>query len=284
MAITYDFDMFSIMPREIQAQFGDMFAEMGMTEAMKEQRALFRDPAAVAALQGASEDVKQCLIDSGFGINVYDSGAGPGRYPASDGPARAQVIERLMENLEKLPADTNWNGFDIEAFALAALNAKPLDTPTNSLGAMRATERAQGSNPAPASQASGMDQFFSSAPPVPRHPADATPNLDDFFSAPPKDARAHATAPDEGPDMDSFFSNTGAASGRAGTASRQMTQDDIRMSLDTTPPPKKFGFGPVRMGILAVGLYLVVSLLGSGEATEKVIELATGGRMVAVEN
>lgn len=277
MAITYDFDMFSVIPKDVQARFGDMLAEIGATEMVKEQRALFRDPAAVAALQGASDEVKQCLRDSGFGINVYDSGAGPGRYPASDGPARAQVIERLMENLENLPEDVDWNGFDIEAFAMAALTAKPLEAPVNAPVGMRAAAGPPDPEPGPAP--SSMDDFFSgSTRGRPQEPRPAQPDMDAFFGGSPTDG---APAPQQpGPDMDAFFSNTGGAQATADAAPR-MTAEDIRMSVDTAPP-KKVGIGPVKMVLMALGLFVVVSLLGNGTGAGKLVEVATGGKMVSV--
>ena len=266
MPITYDFDMFSVLPKGIEPRPG-------------EQRALFRDPAAVAALQGASNEVKSCLWDGGFGFNVHDSGAGPGRYPALDGPARAAVIERLMENLEKLPEGADWNGFDIEAFAMAALTAKPMETAAAASGALPAAERGVAPTPE-AAPASAMDDFFSGTPKAaeaaPRAPA---PNMDDFFSGSP---RAAGPAPEQAaPDMDAFFSNTGGGRARADAPPPQMTADDIRLSVDTAPP-KKVGFGPVKMAVMALGLFAVVSLLGNGIGAEKLVEVATGGKMVSI--
>lgn len=279
MALTYDFDMFSIIPREVQSQFGDKFQELGVSGQMKAQRALFRDPAAVEALQGASEEVKNCLLDSGFGINVYDSGAGPGRYPASDGPARAQVIENLMENLERLPEDVDWNGFDIEAFAMAALTAKPLDLSARSdTPARSATLEAPQVRQA-ASPTASMDDFFSNQPGTgTANRGNVQPDMDSFFSNP---KGSPATSPrNDGPDMDSFFSNTGGTRAAA-VAPPPMTAEDIRLSIDTAPP-KKAGFGPVKMVMMAVGLFVVVSILGNGTGADKLVEIATGGKMVSV--
>ncbi|MEQ9041682.1 MAG: hypothetical protein RIE24_25430 [Silicimonas sp.] len=281
MALTYDFDMFSVIPKEVQAQVGGMFQELGMTGQMQEQRALFRDPAAVAALQGSSEDVKKCLLDSGFGINVYDSGAGPGRYPASDGPARAQVIERLMENLEKLPEDVDWNGFDIEAFAMAALTAKPVDTVSHSLDALRSDAAVRDQTPSapPRGAQSSMDDFFSGRP-MARPPVaqPAGPDMDSFFSNTGASAMPAPEAPAS--DMDSFFSGSPRTEAYA-VPPRPMSADDIRSTIDTTPR-RKSGFGPVKMMMMALGLFLVVAMLGNGTGATKLIEAATGGKMVTV--
>ena len=279
MALTYDFDMFSIIPKELQAQYGELFADIGMKEQASQQRALFRDPAAVAALQGASEEVRKCLLDSGFGINVYDSGAGPGRYPAADAPARAEVIERLMENLEKLPPDADWNGFDIEAFAMAALTAKPLQQQASNPQVAAAAQTPRQPNPESMRGGETLDAFFGNAAGTPPKPA-ATPgpDMDAFFSG--SAASTAMQSPPSGPDMDAFFSAP-PKQGSAAPVPRPMTAEDIRMTIDTAPP-KKVGLGPVKMGMMALGLFVVVTLLGNGASTAKLVEVATGGRMVTI--
>lgn len=266
MTLSYDFDMFSTVPADLRDEFGDD------ADALDEQRALFRDPATVEALKGASREIGRCFLKSGFGLNVYDSGAGPGRFPKADAPARAQVIEDLMTNLERLPDGLNWNGFDIEAFAMAALNAKPLDGPARREMPVPAREPAM---------AQPMDRFFESAPVAGGAVAAPAPNMDDFFSGKPSGAAALAPAPAAGPDMDAFFNNTSgtAASGRP--AAPKMTAEDIRMSIDTAPP-KKVGMGPVKIILMAVALYLAVSFLAGGAGGEKLVEFATGGGMVTV--
>ena len=280
MALNYDFDMFSIIPKELQAQYGELFADIGMKEQASQQRALFRDPAAVAALQGASEEVKKCLIDSGFGISVYDSGAGPGRYPAADAPARAQVIEQLMENLEKLPADADWNGFDIEAFAMAALTAKPLQLQASHSQETAAAATPKQQNPEATRGGETLDAFFGNAAGTPaKEAAVPGPDMDAFFSGTGASG-AIQTSP-SGPDMDAFFSAP-PKQGSAAPVPRPMTAEDIRMTIDTVPP-KKVGLGPVKMGMMALGLFVVVSLLGNGAGTAKLVEVATGGKMVTIQ-
>ena len=46
MALTYDFDMFSIIPTDVQARYGDLIAELGVPETLGTQRAFFRDASA----------------------------------------------------------------------------------------------------------------------------------------------------------------------------------------------------------------------------------------------
>lgn len=252
MALKYDFDMFDPDGRA------------------RTRCARFRDLHAVRSLRGASEEVKACLRDSGFELNLYDSGAGPGYYPASDGPARADTIERLMDNLEQLPEGADWNGFDIEAFAMAALLAKPLDGPVR---APHATKRQKSdTTPSPSMDAVFGNQPGTQASPV-RH---AGPDMDSFFS---NAKSAVPTPPDStGPDMDSFFANVQGSGGRA--VALRMTADDIRMSLDTAPR-RRSGFGPVRMLVMVVGLFFAVTLLGNGTGMGKMVEIATGGKIVA---
>lgn len=258
MALTYDFDMFSIMPKEIQAQFGDMFKELGVTEKLKEQMALFRDPAAVAALQGASEDVKQCLRDSGFGINVHDSGAGPGRFPPSDGEARMNVLGRLRQNLRQLSPDADWNGFDIRAFMQAAAAARPIDTPARSLGEMRQSAETPALAPMPERKAGAVD-------------------MDSFFTAKPTDARAYATGPSEGPDLDSFFANSQGTRSAKGAGATDL-MESVRANYDAPLPRKNKSV--VMMVGLAVGLYILVTAFGGDGFISK---LAPAAQMVSTE-
>lgn len=279
MAITYDFDMFSIMPKELQAQFGEMFSEIGMTEAVKEQRALFRDPAAVRALQGASEEVRQCLLDSGFGINVYDSGAGPGRFPPSDENARMSILGRLRQNLRRVPPDADWNGFDIRAFMRAAAEARPIDTQARSLAEMRGKTADRPVQPQTPDSVSNMDDFFSGRPANPQRAAPAA-SLDDFFSARPSDTHSQTTSAEPAPNMDAFFANT--PSPRPQAAPPRMTAEDIRMTIDTSPPPK-VGIGPIKMVLMALALFAVVAMLGGGTGGNKLIQLATGGELISIK-
>ncbi|NND17104.1 MAG: hypothetical protein HKN98_00860 [Silicimonas sp.] len=274
MALSYDFDMHSVMPTETLAKSGDKLGDSGTPPDMLDQNvALFRDPVTADALRGASEAIRKCFVDSGFGLNVYDSGAGPGRFPASDGPERSRVIERLMTNLEALPDGLDWNSFDIEGFAMSALNAKPLDTSAQSLRQMRAEAPP---DPGPQNAAGDVDRFFSNAAPTaPKAtPASGSGAMDDFFTAAPTGTRAQVAPPEPRPDMDAFFSNTAGAAATA-PVSRTMTAEDIRMTIDTAPP-KKIGLGPVKMMLMAVGLFFAITFLANGDGASKLVEVATG--------
>lgn len=128
MTMQYDFDMFSICPDEVQAQFQDKFNELGLSPMMAQQVALFRDPRVVEALRNADEVVKQFWLDSGFGINVYHSGAPSGRYPARDENPRNSRVQRLTENLKDRDLKgANWGGFEFTEFVAYLRTAEPMD-------------------------------------------------------------------------------------------------------------------------------------------------------------
>lgn len=129
MGFKYDFDMFSVIPDEVRQEFQGMFNDIGMGAAVGEQVALFRDPALVAALAGADESVKDLFLESGFGFNVYQSGAPDDRYPGHDEDARNSCLRRLANNMaaaENLSA-ANWNGFSLDDFLAYVVEAKPID-------------------------------------------------------------------------------------------------------------------------------------------------------------
>ncbi len=128
MALTYDFDMFAIIPEDVQSEFGDMFNDLGVTGMMGEKMAMFRDPETVAALGRADEAVRTYFTDSGFGMQVYSSGAPAGRYPAADEEARVVVIKKLTANLKTHDLKgANWGGFEFPKFMEALAITAPLD-------------------------------------------------------------------------------------------------------------------------------------------------------------
>ena len=129
MGLSYDFDMFSVIPDEVQSKFQGMFNELGVSAMMSQQRALWRDPGVVDALMRADEPVKELFRASGFGINHYESGAPAGRYPARDDAARNSCLRRLAENIKAMPdlKRHNWGGFDLGEFILQTAKARPID-------------------------------------------------------------------------------------------------------------------------------------------------------------
>lgn len=125
--MTYDFDMISVTPKDFQRKFARLLARLGLTDQAGEQIAMFRDPHATWALSGASEAVRDCFVSSGFALNCRQSTARAGEFAATDQDARRQVLVRLRENVDALPEDADWNGFDIDAFFAEAYAASPAE-------------------------------------------------------------------------------------------------------------------------------------------------------------
>ena len=128
----YDYDMYSLIPDEVQSEFQGMFNDLGVSEMMSQQSALWRDPAVVEALMGADQSVKDLFRNAGFGINMYESGAPEGRFFERDTAARQQLedtfLDVLAERLDDGSLDgANWNGFDLEAFLEYLETARPID-------------------------------------------------------------------------------------------------------------------------------------------------------------
>ncbi|MDX8346453.1 hypothetical protein SLH49_00495 [Cognatiyoonia sp. IB215446] len=127
MALRYDFDMVAVTPEGLPDQFGDL----AVTGVATEKRAMFRDARVVAALEKADASVRTFFLESGFALQVYDSGAPPGRYPISDEAARVGVIEKLTANLGNHDlSGVNWGGFDFQSFLASLDAAKPLEDET----------------------------------------------------------------------------------------------------------------------------------------------------------
>lgn len=130
MGFKYDFDMFSIMPDEVRAEFKDMLDEVGMGEVTSKQIAQFRDPATAEALQNAAPQVKELFLSAGFGLNTYHSGAPEGRYPGIDEQARNACLRRLAEGIAASEGlnEADWGGFNIDDFMDHLTDARPIDT------------------------------------------------------------------------------------------------------------------------------------------------------------
>ena len=124
--MTYDFYMFAATPVELRRKYSKLLEVFDLEEQAAQQLALFRDPRAVEAIATASEEVRNCFLDAGFGLTTYDRGIRGGGFPAEDTDARADVLARLRENIAALPAGTDWNGFDVDAFLAAADAAEPV--------------------------------------------------------------------------------------------------------------------------------------------------------------
>lgn len=128
----YDYDMFSLIPDEVQSQFQGMLNELGMAPMASEQKGLWRDADVAAALQGADPVVKDLFTESGFGVIQYFSGAPEGRFFARDAVAREEIETKLLDRLTEKLADgsldgANWNGFELNAFLEYLETAEPID-------------------------------------------------------------------------------------------------------------------------------------------------------------
>lgn len=92
--------------------------------------ALVRSPESVEALRSSSEQVQNWFAEAGFGMNLFDSGAPTGYYPAEDHGARMYILNKLRETAPaQLPATAFKGGFNLTAFTEAAITARPF-TPT----------------------------------------------------------------------------------------------------------------------------------------------------------
>ena len=136
MALAYDFDIFRIIP-----DFGTSDPRLaGLLEDFSSGPegedatvALFRDPRTADALRRAPADLRKYLLESGFGLNTYKSGAPAGHYPASDEAARLDLIHRLAENAHRFalpwPEEAAEGGdvFRLGAFLEALDRCQPVD-------------------------------------------------------------------------------------------------------------------------------------------------------------
>lgn len=125
--VKYDFDMLSVTPKDIQCKYAQLFLRFGMNDQLREQIAIFRDPETAQALSSASLAVRECFIASGFALNSYHTGIDEGAFASEDKDGRARVLSQLQENVEALPTDVRWNGFDVGDFFVAAYGAMPAE-------------------------------------------------------------------------------------------------------------------------------------------------------------
>lgn len=121
----YDFDLLSVTSKDFQNKYAGLLGRFGMNEQARQQLAMFRDPETTQALAGACDLVRECFIKSGFALNGFDSGLDDACYVSEDKDARSQILARLQENVEVLPGDVAWNGFDIGDFFVSAYGAVP---------------------------------------------------------------------------------------------------------------------------------------------------------------
>lgn len=103
MTLTYDFDIFDVIPGAgpQDPDLDGFLTQIGFKPDPAASRiALFRDPRTADALRRAPDNLRNFFLASGFGLNTYSSGAPRGRYPAKDEEARLELIHRLTQNAE----------------------------------------------------------------------------------------------------------------------------------------------------------------------------------------
>lgn len=101
MKLRYDFDILDLSGRAAADQTGleAFMAGAGIgTDHAGQRLALFRDKRTAEALGRAPAALQAYFLKSGFGMETFDSGAPPDRYPAGDEAARLDIIERLAAN------------------------------------------------------------------------------------------------------------------------------------------------------------------------------------------
>ena len=119
----YDFHLFDAAPLDVQRKFAGIFETFGMTDLARQKVAVFSDPDAVKALGKASSIIRDCFVDHGFNLICHASEV----RGSSDTGDRADLLARLKAEIDALPADVDWNGFDVTAFLAAA--ETPLSAP-----------------------------------------------------------------------------------------------------------------------------------------------------------
>lgn len=151
MSLTYDFDIFDVIPTEGEDDptLGRFMSEIGFGPDQQSRKvALFRDRRTADALRGSPDVLRDFFLASGFGLNTFHSGAPDGYYPAKDEDARLDIIRQLTENaevhdLQKVAEhDNEGQGFVLGDFLTALAQAQPIDLPK----AGRSTERSHGAS------------------------------------------------------------------------------------------------------------------------------------------
>lgn len=131
MSLSYDFDIQLIVPKTAfeDPKLNELLGSEGVNPNTRANYvALFRDQQTVAALSGASETVRDFFKASGFGFTVFDSGAGPGRYPKENEVAHLDVLRRLSQNMKQFDLKgQETNGFELPDFLAHIVAAKPID-------------------------------------------------------------------------------------------------------------------------------------------------------------
>jgi len=138
MSLNYDYDIHKVFPDELgqDPALADMMNSVGINlDSRANYVALFRDPATVEALKQADQATQDFLKASGFGLNVYDSGAPAGMYPPKDEKFHVDVLTRMTENMPKFALKKDdGSPFNIGQFMLHASKMRPATVPGEHTG------------------------------------------------------------------------------------------------------------------------------------------------------
>lgn len=144
MTLRYDFDIFDVVPPELDSD-PDLQAFLirnGLQSRQEAQQiALFRSEDTAEALRKAPAALRNYLVEAGFGLNTYDSGAPSGRYPAKDEDARLALIARLTESASRFDLsddDVHEREFSLADFLTHLVEASPIDWPEERMRAVDA--------------------------------------------------------------------------------------------------------------------------------------------------
>ena len=241
MSFSYDFDIHWIIPQEVMADpaIAKMMGEIGFQANTRGNYvALFRDPRVVEALRGADPKVMALFEAAGFGFNVYDSGAGPGRYPAKDEAARTDVVARMAEAMKEMDyKGADLNGFDFGAFLKVVVEAKPVD-----MGA-------------------------GAPPPAPPSGAAQPASIDDAFANPKAGSPVTAEA-GKTPTLDELMAGPALTGSALGAAPGGPPMDDLKYRPTSLPPEPKKGNMMMLPMMLVGGLVLCYILfVGMGDTS-----------------
>ncbi|TMV06865.1 hypothetical protein FGK63_12140 [Ruegeria sediminis] len=111
----------------------ELLRQSGIKQGGKKNKvALFRDVRTADALRAASPAIRRLFLNSGFGLNTYDSGVPAGYYPAEDEEARNQILRQLVGDMKNTRLRGEYCGdFELAGFLDHILTAKPLITPAS---------------------------------------------------------------------------------------------------------------------------------------------------------
>ncbi len=121
MVLEYDFDIVAIAPDEVDPEHG-----MAAMTGNRAVRAWFRDRRTVQALHSASPKIRRIFVESGFSLEVGDSGVPHGFFRPEDAADRERILKRLFANIRNMGVQGEYCGdFDFWQFLDDVKRARP---------------------------------------------------------------------------------------------------------------------------------------------------------------